>query len=227
MAEAAPGGAAMPSGRSWRAAARKSGRARRATSAIGVARVAGPIRAGSVSSWSAAAAGRRGAQSRPADLPGETELIQPARVVVTHTRHQQITLPGTGWRLEALQPLERAPQPRPAAEHGCGRDALPARKKAHVVRPGDGRDALPQPLEGVPMDASKQPAVAELVFARVRREPAPEQVAGRFRLLEPPARVALLEPRAARELAGRRGPEAVGMAAHEREARRFAIVWCD
>ena len=168
--------------------------------------------------------GPAAAEPRPCDLAGEAELVEPGGVVVANAGAEKVVLPGAGGGLEALEAFEGAAEAGAAAVDGAGGESLPAGEEAHVVGAGDGGDGLAQPLEGVAVDTGKEAAVAELILRGVGSEAAADQEAGSFRCAEAVVCVLLGQTRAAADVGGGEGPEALGVAPHEGEAGGLAVL---
>src|SRR5690606_29699782 len=82
---------------------------------------------------------------------------------------QQMRLPGTGRRLDAVELLEHRGKSFHTARPLLGIHALPAEQEAHVLREGDRPDLRAQPIQRVAMDTGEQPAIAPLEHVALRR----------------------------------------------------------
>ena len=97
-------------------------------------------------------------------------MVEVCCIVILHTLRQDLSFPGIGRNLEALQLTHNLKQTAFATELGAGRDMLPPRQPAHELRGSGGLDLLPQYDQREAMNARQQTAIAPLGHAIVPRE---------------------------------------------------------
>ena len=105
---------------------------------------------------------RRCGEARPHGASGETQIVEPGEVVVVEPRRQDLGFPRRRGRLEALELRDQRRQRVGTFAPLAGNDVLPATEKAHEILRRDRLDLLPQPLDGIAMDAREQRPVAPL-----------------------------------------------------------------
>ncbi len=103
-----------------------------------------------------------GRDAAPADRAGETELIEPAGIVVGDARRQQGALPLDGRRFKAFQLMQRLQHAFFSGELGLRREVLPTQQPAQVGGGGDRLNLLARRRQGQPVDALENAALAPL-----------------------------------------------------------------
>ena len=97
----------------------------------------GGLLASPTPSASGASGSGRGRQSSPGHLPGQAQLVEPARVVAEHPGGQDMPFPLARRHLDALELFDDGEQAGPTLGLGPGGHVLPAGEEPDQV--GDGR----------------------------------------------------------------------------------------
>src|SRR5579859_7005920 len=103
-----------------------------------------------------------GRDTAPADGAGETELIEPAGIVVGDARRKEGALPLDGGSFEAFELVEGLEETFFTGELRLRREVLPSEQPAHIDRGGDRFDLLAGCGECEAMDALENAALAPL-----------------------------------------------------------------
>src|SRR5262249_20902820 len=102
----------------------------------------------------------------PGDLPRQAQLIERRAIVAADPRRQDVALPRSRRRLEALELRENLGETLRAVELRPRRDVLPAEEEAEEVLRRRRLDLAPQPPERQPVDAREQRPLAPLGLGR-------------------------------------------------------------
>ncbi|AWK18868.1 hypothetical protein B4599_13965 [Xanthomonas oryzae pv. oryzae] len=111
-----------------------------------------------------------GSHACPQRAPGGAQLVQPGRLIVVHTRRQQLAFPQHRRRLEAFELSHHAGQcirPRYAA---AAVHALPFEQKARVIALRHRLDRAAPSSQRVTMETCQQVTLAPFFRLRVRTE---------------------------------------------------------
>src|SRR5204863_297741 len=98
----------------------------------------------------------------PGDVAGEAQLVEPRGLVACDARGQHLALPSGRRQLEALELLDDALEAVAAVQLLARLDVLPGEEEAHEIGRAHRLDLAAEPVEGAPMDARQEAAVAPL-----------------------------------------------------------------
>ena len=101
-------------------------------------------------------------EASPANCSGQAKLIERRRIVVVHSRRQDVPLPSVRRNFETLQLTHGLQQSAFAAQLRLRGNVLPTQQPAHILRRGDRLDLLAQGGHGEVVNARQQSPIAPL-----------------------------------------------------------------
>ena len=105
----------------------------------------------------------------PANRSRETELVEPAWIVVGHARRQQRAFPLNRRCLKSFELTQGCQNAVFSGQLGLRRKMLPAQKPAHVHSRSNGLDLLARSRQGEPVDALQKASLAPFDMVIVLR----------------------------------------------------------
>ena len=102
----------------------------------------------------------RGVEPTPSDLPGQTEFVEPARVVPDHSGGQDVALPLAGGDLDPLELVDHLEQAATTFGLSAGGDVLPAGEEPDEVADRSRVDPLTTPAPARRVEPHQQVARA-------------------------------------------------------------------
>src|SRR5262245_56950726 len=89
--------------------------------------------------------------TRPTDLPGEAQHVEPGAIEVLDARRKDVALPRGCRQLETIELRDHRAQPLDATQAASPVDVLPREQESHVLGRTDRRDLRAQTVERVAM----------------------------------------------------------------------------